>query len=296
MHPKDPIPTRRDRLTGRLASLMPLALLMLLLLSWACGSPEQVPEAPADEPAAEAPADDSSSDPPARSDTITAISQFLSCKGNPYALCYYSGPEDAPPNTVKPVPALPCTLGPDGHIANCKCYAQQDGLTVNYVALPSILDPDVREENETACGPNGRRCLNMLSEKTTCADNPDAEHCKPAPVCDDLGNVEAGTGQSFYPEGTLISTFSFVHSQRYPIHSTACDSGITYAGCMTAGCGEPYTEHGETFVDCACPTYDKGPFQFGQKNDALSCDLGGDNVWSAANLTVSIPHPESSDG
>ena len=301
MHSKDSIPTHH-RPAGRLA-LLPLTLLVLTLLSGACSSPEQVAEAPTPEtggtsgeaPEAGGTSDgDSGDDPPPWSDTITHATQFLSCTGNPYALCYYSGPEDAPPNTNTPVPAMPCYLNEDGTVASCKCYAQEDGLTTNYVALPSILNDDIRRETEIACGSRGERCLNIISENKSCADDPDADHCKTAPVCNYLGNVAAGTGQTFYPEGKLISTFSLVHSLRYPIGSTPCDAGITYAGCMTADCGEVYAENGERFVDCACPTYSDGPFQFGQSNPALSCDPGGGTVWSAANVTIEFP--PSSDG
>ncbi len=232
-------------------------------------------------------------DPPPRSDTITAVSQFLACSGNPYALCYYSGPAAAPTGTKLPVPALPCTLGEGGKIANCTCYAIDDATSVNYVALPSILNPDIRQETEKACGKDGKRCLNMANAKR-CAENPDSELCKTAPVCDYLGSVETGAPQTFYPRGTLISTFSFKNAARYPINSTDCSTEpyLRYAGCMTAGCSKPYTKNGQRLVDCACPTF-VGPFQFGQQGASLSCDLGGANVWSAANTTMSLSAPGS---
>ena len=271
------------------AGLLPVALSFLMLFAVACGAPDPASETAPQEPAPESPPQDEASDPPPRSDTITALSQFLVCEGNPYALCYYSGPEGVPPDTTLPVPALPCELGDDGQVANCKCYALEHGEAVNYVALPSILNPEVLQATVDQCGEDGSGCLNMTNEND-CASDSTADGCSPAPVCGYLGNVAAGTGQTLYPEGTLISTFSMVNSNRYPINSTDCSEEpyLRYAGCMTAGCGEPYTENGESFVDCACPTF-VGPFQFGQENDALDCDLGDSNVWSAANVTVPMP-------
>ncbi len=281
--------SHRSHRSHRSVALLPVTV-SILMLSWACGTPDQTSEQTSSEQASD-PAPSETSDPPPRSDTITALTQFLSCNGNPYALCYYSGPEDAPPDTAYPVPALPCELDDSGLVANCTCYALQDGTSTNYVALPSILNPDIRQATETACHEDGSGCLNMYNETRACADNPGAEECSPAPVCDTLGNVASGTGQTMYPESTLISTFSTVNSERYPINSTNCSDEpyLRYAGCMTAGCGEPYTDpNGESLVDCSCPTY-VGPFQFGQMNSALECDLGNTNVWSAANVTFSLP-------
>ena len=153
----------------------------------------------------------------------------------------------------------------------------------------------MREKTEKRCGKNGKLCLNMENEHH-CAGNPTDKACQPAPVCEHLGDLKTGEGQDFYPRGELISTFSFKNAVRYPISSTDCSERpfLRYAGCMTAGCGEPYEEKGQSFVDCECPTY-RGPFQFGQSNSELACDLGGDNVWSAANTTMSLPAPPASD-
>jgi hypothetical protein len=52
---------------------------------------------------------------PAYSNILLAPSNFVPCRGGPYALCYYSGPSSAPEN-------LSCTLTPDGEYANCLCY------------------------------------------------------------------------------------------------------------------------------------------------------------------------------
>ena len=57
---------------------------------------------------------------------IFTPSNFLECappQGGvfSYALCYYSGP-DFPTGLSLDNPALPCTLSPDGKIADCTCY------------------------------------------------------------------------------------------------------------------------------------------------------------------------------
>lgn len=62
---------------------------------------------------------------PAYADVWTASSNFLACSppsGRPfsYALCYYSGP-DAPTGNQDDNPSLPCTLSPDGVVADCTC-------------------------------------------------------------------------------------------------------------------------------------------------------------------------------
>jgi hypothetical protein len=48
---------------------------------------------------------------PAWADIVVIPSNFLPCKGGPFALCYYSGPT---PET--------CELTKDGKFANCKCF------------------------------------------------------------------------------------------------------------------------------------------------------------------------------
>src|SRR5580704_14707421 len=52
---------------------------------------------------------------PAYADITLAASNFVPCRGGPYALCYYSGPSSGPQD-------LSCKLTPDGHYANCQCY------------------------------------------------------------------------------------------------------------------------------------------------------------------------------
>jgi hypothetical protein len=178
-------------------------------------------------------------------------------------------------------------------MAPVQVYAPPDPSSVNFVALPSILNPSIRQETEAVCGKEGKHCLNLANHKR-CAANPDARHCKSAPVCGYLGTLATNTGQTFYPQGSFISTFSFKNAARYPINSTDCSQEpyLRYAGCMTAGCGEAYSENGQSFVDCDCPTF-VGPFQFGQSSADLSCDLGDNHVWSAANTTMSLPSLEA---
>jgi len=62
---------------------------------------------------------------PAYANIWTFSSNFLACSppaGRPfsYALCYYSGP-DGPTGNQDDNPSLPCTLSPDGVVANCTC-------------------------------------------------------------------------------------------------------------------------------------------------------------------------------
>lgn len=277
---------------ARWVALFPVALSILALLSLACGGTEPTPPAPPEAAQASAAPPDDASDPPPRSDTITAPTQFLVCKGNAYALCYYSGPLEPPTGTNELVPPLPCKLDDSGNFANCKCYALEGGKTTNYVSLPSILNPEVRQQTIETCHEDGTGCVNMINESD--CTNPDQDGCATPPVCDTLGDVAHGTAQSLDPNATLISTFSMVNSRKYPISSTGCDG--TYAGCMTAGCGDPYDgADGQRFVDCSCPTY-TGVYQFGQNNPDLSCDLEDGHVWSAANVTFPMPVGSDSDG
>ena len=51
---------------------------------------------------------------PAYADITLAPTNFVPCRGGPYALCYYSGPSG-------PAQDLGCTLTKDGKYANCQC-------------------------------------------------------------------------------------------------------------------------------------------------------------------------------
>lgn len=110
--------------------------------------------------------------------------------------------------------------------------------------------------------------------------------------------VNAGT---LIPGAELISTFSLALAvnRDIPLGSTACYrpprgkvADPLYAGCMTAPCRklrnadgslvtDPYT--GFELAKCDCPLW-AGDFRVGQgtKKDPEPCDLGDNNVWSAA--------------
>lgn len=219
--------------------------------------------------------------PPPPADAFAVPTAFLACTGNPYALCYYSGPNDPTPRYPNvPANALPCTPDPDNPgYANCTCYAiteeQVGPLDTNFVLIGSILNDAIREETIATCGPLGRNCLNMVN-LNSCRQDPTQPHCQSAPVCKTLGSIADGTGPDFWGnEAALISTFSFTYSFNHPFGSTNCSATPgRYAGCMTAACTEP--EDGLT--TCSCPIVD-GPYQVGQTG--VQCDISP-NVWSAA--------------
>jgi len=238
-----------------------------------------------------------SQDAPPRADQYEHLTDFLACTGNPYALCYYSGPEEPTPPGQSQTPPLPCSI--DGPLrADCTCYAIADGpvldvLHYNFVLVDSILNPSAREATIAQCGEDGRGCLNMAYLATGYCDPDDpaiAEkaECQAAPVCSQLGDLESGTGQTLYddPEVELISTFSFAYSQIHDFgsHSCAANNIRLYAGCMTAPCGEA-GEDGLT--QCSCPLYD-GEYQVGQDHEGLQCNILP-NVWSAADNAIEMP-------
>lgn len=236
--------------------------------------------------------------PPPESDSWTVPSQFLACRGNAYALCYYSGPEIATPSRrYSDPPVMPCTPDPDNpSAADCTCYAVTDlpavpdesplGLQYqfNYVLMTSILNEDVRKSTLKECGPTGDDCLNLTSLESCAKGHFKGDSCKQADVCAMLGDIRTGTKQTLYedlPDVELISTFSFENISQHSFGSTSCDVG-TYAACMTAPC----TSDEDGLTTCQCPTYD-GPYQVGQRSHrlrelGLGCDISP-NVWSAAN-------------
>ncbi len=234
-------------------------------------------------------------DEPPWADEYQSATNFLACRGNGYALCYYSGPDEHQPTKGDtPSPRLPCA--PNGpNSVNCTCYALDDGvyqgeLTYNYVEVGSILDPNVLRETQEVCGVDGSNCLNMVNLRGLCHTEPgviaEAEECQAAPVCSYLGDPANGVPQSLYPhldDVTLISTFSFAYSDVHYFGSTPCTppaiANPVYAGCMTAPCRQG--EDG--LVTCDCPLY-PGPYQVGQNyrtHGTLQCDIEP-NFWSAA--------------
>ncbi|WP_019962091.1 hypothetical protein [Woodsholea maritima] len=240
-------------------------------------------------------------DEPPRADAFENAENFLACRGNGYALCYYSGPaDDQPTKPGTSSPPLPCNPNVDDTAA-CTCYAFDDGmyngeLSWNYVLIGSILNREVREEAMLRCHEDGSNCLNMKSLHGHCREVDgviaESEDCLQAPVCSYLGNPAEGIPQTLYPNlenVSLISTFSFAYSDVHEFGSTECSNADnpSYAGCMTAPCIED--ENGLT--SCQCPTFE-GPYQVGQTYDGLTCAIDG-HIWSAAYHETS---EDSADG
>ncbi len=229
---------------------------------------------------------------PAYANVWTSSANFLQCtppSGRPfsYALCYYSGP-DAPTGDSDENPSLPCTLSPDGTLANCTCFeisTDEVSPKMSYlVDIHAISNLDIYQETVEACGEQGAECLNSG---------------RIPPVC------EAINTNLLVPGADLISVYSERYKRDYVSKgedtSTECtdrrDQGV-YAGCMTAPCYRTGLKDaaGRNLVECKCPVYD-GPFQIGQGDQ--SCNANdpppvttsshtekrhgrGNNVWSAA--------------
>ncbi|HEY2107579.1 MAG TPA: hypothetical protein VGH29_17395 [Candidatus Binataceae bacterium] len=179
---------------------------------------------------------------PAFADISLASSNFLPCRGGPFALCYYSGPS---PDT--------CTPSADGQFAGCQCFEIPYGAY--FVDINAILNYAVYKRTVAQCGADGSQCAAQNS----------------APVCQ---SINQGT---LIPNADSFSAFSFDCVPTNGIGQTNCGKAA-YAGCMTAPCyrtGKPGT------VDCQCPVFD-GPYQLGQTLPAQECTLDQGLVWSAA--------------
>ena len=169
---------------------------------------------------------------PAFADVVLQPSNFLPCRGGPFALCYYSGPE--PEN---------CELTDDGTFANCKCFEIPYG---NYfVLINGILNTEVYLETVEKCGMDGSNC----------------GETNQAPVCESINRGE------FILGADMISTFSFDCALIEGIGETNCPQSL-YGGCMTAPCIDTYEEG---IVLCSCPTFD-GPYQVGQNNQVCELE------------------------
>lgn len=190
---------------------------------------------------------------PAYANIVLESTNFVPCRGGPYALCYYSGPSGPQEN-------LSCTLTPNGLYANCQCYDIPYG--VYFVDINAILNHSVYENTIAQCGADGSQCQTINS----------------APVCQSVNN---GT---LIPNAKMFSTFSFDCIPTNGIGQTSCGTA-PYAGCMTAPCIGTETPG---IVNCSCPTFN-GPYQVGQ-NDQV-CSLGDDLVWSAAYAPPASPTP-----
>jgi len=195
---------------------------------------------------------------PSYANVITDGDNFLECKGGPFALCYYSGPEP-----------LECELSPDGRTASCKCLDIAYG--VYYVDINAILDFAVYQQTVKVCGADGSQC------KTCAPDGSGGESCQKntnqAPVCGYINE------NKLFAQADRISTFCFDCAVEAPIGQTECNAG-PYAGCMTAPC--TVTDE-EGIVECQCPIFD-GPYQVGQTLPGPDCtsSLAPAQVWSAA--------------
>jgi hypothetical protein len=188
---------------------------------------------------------------PAYADITLTSTNFLPCRGGPFALCYYSGPSSGPED-------LSCTTTADGKYANCQCFDIPYG--VYFVDINAILNHDVYEATVAQCGADGSGCATLNS----------------APVC---ANVNKG---NLIPGSSVYSTFSFDCVPENGLGLTDC--GIApYAGCMTAPC---FKTSQAGIVNCSCPIFD-GPYQVGQNEQ--QCTLGGDLVWSAAYAPSATP-------
>jgi len=195
---------------------------------------------------------------PAYADVVLHPANFVQCKGGPFALCYYSGPNG-------PAQDLSCELTPDGKFANCNCYRIPYGTY--FVDINAILNYGVYRETIEKCGKNGARCFN---------------HPNKAPVC------EAINSNRLIPGADLESTFSYDCIPTNGIGLTNCGQA-PYAGCMTAPCYNTADTARTGIVQCSCPIFD-GPYQVGLNDQ--ECTLGGDLVWSAAynpNVTTTAP-------
>jgi hypothetical protein len=167
---------------------------------------------------------------PAFANAVAASTNFLPCRGGPYALCYYSGPA---PNT--------CTLTADGRFADCQCFEIPYG--VYFVDINAILNYPVYLQTVAQCGADGSKCQTINS----------------APVC---RPISQGT---LIPGAQLNSTFSFDCVPTNGIGQTNCGKA-PYVGCMTTPCWES----GQAGVaTCQCPVWD-GPYQVGQNDQQCS--------------------------
>ncbi len=200
------------------------------------------------------------SDAPAYADILGEPGKnFLQCEGGPFALCFYSGPNEAPDGINE---LLPCDTSKYDTVSECTCAVIDAGLY--FVDILGILNEDVYEATVAKCGPDGGGC-------------PKAGD---APVCD-VVNEKLDEQAKMFPGANLLSVFSGDFAKEVPIGNSVCESG-KYAGCMTAPCYYPNGDPTSDTAQCLCPNY-SGAFQIGQDDREDQCSLGDNNVWSAAN-------------
>src|SRR5260221_2888257 len=97
---------------------------------------------------------------PAYADITLASSNFVPCRGGPFALCYYSGPSAGAED-------LSCTLTADGKYANCNCFDIPYGVC--FVEINAILNHAVYEKTIAQCGVDGSLCA-TLNSAPVCAN------------------------------------------------------------------------------------------------------------------------------
>ena len=97
---------------------------------------------------------------PAYADITLASSNFVPCRGGPFALCYYSGPSSGAED-------LSCAPTSDGNYANCHCFDIPYG--VYFVDINAILNHAVYEKTVAQCGADGSLCA-TLNSAPVCAN------------------------------------------------------------------------------------------------------------------------------
>ncbi len=148
-------------------------------------------------------------DGPAYADIVLEPQNFLPCRGGPFALCFYSGPDTGDPD-------LSCTVDEDGQFASCNCFEIPYGTY--FVLIHGILNYEMYRKTVRECGEDGSDCFLRINK---------------APVCDAINN------DKFMPNAEFVSTFSLNCAFEEPIGQTDCtteDPFLPYAGCMTASC------------------------------------------------------------
>ncbi|MBV8773721.1 MAG: hypothetical protein JO166_15550 [Deltaproteobacteria bacterium] len=91
---------------------------------------------------------------PAYANILLQQSNFVPCRGGPFALCYYSGPSSGSEN-------LSCTLTSDDKYANCQCFDIPYG--VYFVDINAILNYSVYQSTIAQCGVDGSGCAALNS-------------------------------------------------------------------------------------------------------------------------------------
>lgn len=185
--------------------------------------------------------------PPYANILTDPATNFLPCRGGPFALCYYSGPDGT----------LPCTVRreAEGNYAECKCVEVPYGPY--FVDIHAIMDKTTYDATVLACGEQGEKCATPNS----------------APVC---GVINA---KKLIPGADVISVFSFDCVPEEGIAQIPCAAGL-YAGCMTAPCYRD-DDDPKGIVTCECPLYD-GCYEVGTPAPIGTCELPKGNVWSSA--------------